>query len=466
MRDARLVLTGTPQAPTTIADFLAPGAAAYTVAVPASPTAGEQEAGLDAVLALRHLATASTSVSLVVTDDPPPTAGGNRTVVVEEDGSQPNRMALDDAALILTGDGESLPAAAVALADPNAGLLQVTEVSNMSAPADYHPFSGTATLAELGVQSLSVTGIGSVSQVVTVPQAAFGAPVSQFIVDLTGAATPVLPGQQGRVDIRWNDTLVASQVLTGDSRLHLRFTVPAQTLRAVNAMETQLRFLPAGGDCSNPPLPGQAQIDVASSTLTATLGESAGPGFQRFPQAFEAQIPVAVTSALAQSLPHAAQLLAAAVAPSPWQYTVAMTEVSSLGDRGGLGVGVDPQQAAELGAPLPDDQDSGDFPAGRATDHAALQAFQSSGSNVILLSAQPSRAAAQLAAWPQEQPTGWSGLTGQVYVTSPDSPTPQAFDTPSTAPDKRTPQLIAAAAASAVLLLVLAVWLWRRPRQR
>ncbi len=119
-----------------------------------------------------------------------------------------------------------------------------------------------------------------------------------------------------------------------------------------------------------------------------------------------------------------------------------------------------------LAAPLPDEQDSGDFPAGVTTDYAALQAFQSGGSDVILLSAEPGAAAATLAAWPAAQDGGWSALEGQVYVDSATIPQPQAFAAASTEPDKQTPQLVAAAIASGVLLLVLGIWLWRRPRRR
>ncbi|HPJ20359.1 MAG TPA: hypothetical protein PK635_14745 [Actinomycetota bacterium] len=40
---------------------------------------------------------------------------------------------------------------------------------------------------------------------------------------------------------------------------------------------------------------------------------------------------------------------------------------------------------------------------------------------------------------------------------------PQAFVTASTEPDKRTPQIIAAAVVTVILLLALAIWLRRRP---
>ena len=464
--DARIVLDRAPNTPTTIAGFLAPGAPSYLVAVPAAPTAAEQQAGLDAVLALEHVVGDKTDIELVVTDEPPPTNPARRTVTVAEEEASNNGLAVTDGRLLVTGAGESLSAAAISLADPNTGLLAVDAVRGLSGTADYAPLTGPASLDQLGVTTLTVRGIGRVSQVVTVPQAAFGAPISQVIVDLRGAATPVLPGQQGRVSVRWNDALVSSQALTQDPRVGLSFTVGTEDLRAVNYLTLEFEYLPAGGDCSNPPLPGQVQIDVAASRATPTFGTSAGPGFQRFPQSFGEVIPVAVAGPVSQSLPHAAALLTAAVAPSPLQYTARLTQVDDLADGGGLATGVDPAQAQLLAAPLPDEQDSGDFPAGVTTAYAALQAFQSGGSDVILLSAEPGAAAATLAAWPAAQDGGWSALEGQVYVDSATIAQPQAFAAASTEPDKQTPQLVAAAIASGVLLLVLGIWLWRRPRRR
>ena len=90
-----------------------------------------------------------------------------------------------------------------------------------------------------------------------------------------------------------------------------------------------------------------------------------------------------------------------------------------------------------------------------------MQAFQSGQRDLIVLSDQPAEPAQILATWPTA--AGWSTLTGQVYVTS--GGLPEAFETPSTAPDKQTPQLIAAGVTSAVLLMALALWLWRRPKR-
>ena len=460
----RVELDRSPAPPTTLAGFLDAGASSFLVAVPAAPTPAEQTAGLDALLALRHISQPSTAIDLQVTDSPAPTTPKRRTVVVSEDStSEDNGLAVTDGRLVISGGGGTLPDAAVSLADPNTSLLDVAQVSDLPGDLDHQPIPAAGSLTELGIDSLSVRGIGRVSQVITVPQAAFGAPVSQFIVKLLGAATPVLPGQQGRVNVRWNEELVASRALTQDSRLAMSFTVSAQNLRSVNYLELELEYLPAGGECSDPPLPGEVTIDVQASTLTPTFGTSAGPGFQRFPQVFESVIPVATGGPLAESLPDLAAVLDAAVMASPLQYRTELVDAGSLTGRGAVGAGLSPLQAKALAAPVPAAQDDPGFPAGATTSYAALQAFQSAGSNLIVLSGDSEAATDELARWPEGQPGGWSSLSGEAYVLADGQSQPQAFATANTEPDKRTPQLIAAAVVTAILLVALVVWLRRRP---
>ena len=92
-----------------------------------------------------------------------------------------------------------------------------------------------------------------------------------------------------------------------------------------------------------------------------------------------------------------------------------------------------------------------------------MQAFQRAGSNLIVLSGDSEAATDDLARWHEGQPGGWSSLGGEAYVLADGQSQPQAFATANTEPDKRTPQLIAAAVVTAILLVALVVWLRRRP---
>ena len=457
----RLAVTGQAASPATLAEFLAPGPSRYVVQVPAAPTPAEQAAGLDSALALRHLYGETVDISLAM--DTPTTDTSVRVVAVEQTQDAQNSLSLTGGVLFVRGPAEGLEQAAVSLADPNVGLLEVTSVDAVSGQAQYAPIEGTASLKAAGVESLTVTGIGSVTQTVTMPQAAFGRPVSGLVFDLVGASTPVLPGQQGRVNITWNGDLITSETLTEDSRVHVRFSISAENLRAVNALDVELEYLPAGGDCSTPPLPGTVEFDTVRSTVTPDFGESAGPGFQRFPQVLEAQIPVAAAGALAVSLPELAQVLTGVTAPSPLQYTVALTDVSDLMDSAGVATGVSTQQAALLSAPLATTDDP-DFPAGEQEPYAALQAYQANGHDMLILSG-VAPASSSLAQWPVSQPGGWASLEGQAYVLAADQQQPEPFQTPSTRPDKQTPQIVVGSAVTLALLLVVIVWLRRRPKQ-
>jgi hypothetical protein len=69
-------------------------------------------------------------------------------------------------------------------------LLNLQTVSGVDSPADHEPLSNEADLQSAGIDSLTVTGVGTVGQTVTIPQALYGRPISQLIVRLRGAATP------------------------------------------------------------------------------------------------------------------------------------------------------------------------------------------------------------------------------------------------------------------------------------
>jgi hypothetical protein len=458
MEDPQLVVNGQPVTPTTIADFLTPGPSDYVVAVPAAPSAAEQAAGLDAALALRYLFGETADISLVLGDPPAST----RVVEVEQWEQPQNSLAVTEGVMRISGSAENLEQAAVSLADPNIGLLAVGSVSDLSGQAQYAPLEGTSSLRAAGIDSLTVTGIGAVSHTVTLSQATFGRPVSGLVFDLKGAATPVLPGQQARVNLLWNGELVTSRNLTEDARVSTRFSIPAPSLRSDNDLMIELEYLPAGGDCSIVPLPGTVEFDTGSSTVTPTFGESVGPGFQRFPQALDAQIPVAAAGALRESLPDLADVLTGIVATSPLQYTVELTDAMDLVDETGVATGLSPQQAAVLSAPLPTGTQGPEFPAGQQTQYAALQAYQTHDHDLLILSGSGPLATG-LATWPASQPRGWDGLEGQVYVLAAGQDTPEKFQTPSTEPDKRAPQLIVGSALTLALLLMLLVWLRRRP---
>ncbi len=464
IRRARLVLDRPPPVPRTIASFLSRATDRFVVAVPARPSTQEQAAGLDAVLALRHAFGTGPAISLRTTDRPPRTTATRHVLVVDEDGSGSSALSMRAGRLYVTGSATEIEVAAISLADPNIALLKSRSLTNLAGVADYEPVPAATTLEELNVAPVKLRGIGTLSQTVNIPQAAFGKPVSQLVMNLRGVVTPVSRGEQGRISIRWNDQLITSQALNRSSKVSLDFTVPAGNLFAVNYLQTDFEYIPGGRNCRQP-LPGELQIDGVNSTVTASYGDSAPPGFQRFPQSFPAQIPVSFGLNARPALRNAARILDSAASVSPLQYTVEILDKPTRRP-GALVAGATGTQAQDLGAPLPNQQNLADFAAGRSTPYAALQAFLSGGDDLIVLSAEPAGAAQALSKWPAAQDGGWAGLEGQVYVKARDSGKPQAFDTPSTAPNKQRPQIIAAIVLTVALLIGLLVWLrWRFQRR-
>lgn len=460
IRDARVVLNRRPPQPRTLAGFLSARTGRFVVTVPREPSPEEQAAGLDAVLALRRAVGTAPAITLRTTNKAPRTTAKRRVVVVDEDGSGSSALAVRAGRLYVTGSPQEVTKAAISLSDPNVTLLKVRSVTNLAGTPDYSPVQTSTTLAELGIEPAALAGIGTLSSTMTISQAAFGQPVSELVFNLRGAVTPVSRGQQGRVNIRWNDQLVTSQLVTDSSDLSLDFTVAGATLLSVNRLQTDFEYLPARQACRTR-LPGELQIDPVASTVEASLGDSAAPGFQRFPQSFGPQIPVSFGLGARPALRNAARVLDAAASASPLQYTVEILQDPAKRP-GSLVAGATNTQAQNLGAPLPDQQNLANFPPGRSTPYAALQAFNSGGNDMIVLSAEPPEAARALANWPSAQQGGWAGLTGQVYVKASDSGAPQAFQADgSTEGGSRLP-LIGVGVVALALLAGAGVFFGRR----
>ena len=472
LRDALVTYELPTEPPETLASFLSPGVDSFSVVLPADPTPAEMQAGLDAVLGLRHSQAAATAIGLTVGNQLTGSFTDRVVEIAETPEGEPNGLTVSDYTLLVTGSGDALSAAAVSLGDPNTVLLNLPQVTDLPGTIDYQPITRTAPLSALGYSPISLTGIGTNAVALGMAQAAFGAPVERIKLDLRGALTPLSPGQQGRVDFLWNGVLKDSVNLTEtQSSLVVGLDLPPEDLLGSNTLTVQLTFLPAGGNCSNPGVPGRVDIDVETSTVTPVFGDSQPPGLQRFPQAFEQVVPVTLGTASPQAGPaveQAAQVLAATAAASPLQYQ------TRLGDerpdqRARLVAGATQQEAADLGAPVLGNRgnDSVDFPAGSDEPYASLEGFAGGGKDVLLIGASEESAvplALDLAAWAVAE--NWPSLTEQAYVLGERSSIPEAFSLPRDEADPVRMQLIAAAIITAVLLVALLAWLWWRPKRR
>lgn len=481
---ARVVYEAPATPPTSIGAFLSPGVDSYTVAVSPAADDAAQTAALNAVGALTQRYSPPSDVRLVVTEAPPSGSFDNRVVLINGTFPGPgvrNTLVVEGFTLTITGEGESLTGAALALSDPNTDVLESTAVTNLTGTTQYRPLTGPTPLSDLGATGVSVAGVGRNSATVSMNQPAFGYQVASMELDLQGVVTALPDGGQGRVDFLWNEQLLTSRAMSAVTRLQQSLTIPAEQLQRDNTLTIQLNYVPPGGECYPPGLGARVDIDSELSTVTATPGTSVAPGFDRFPQAFAENVPIVfgeATSATA-SLQQAGSLVASLQSVSPQQYRFNVTtEAGVAEDQAAIYVGQTAESAAELRAPLTGANGTVDVAdpslnAQLPEDFASLQAFEESGREFILLSVNSvgtadqgsaDALAVELARYTNTAPERWRALSGQVVALPAGGTAIDLALTQPAPPDKSRTMLLAALIGVGVVVLLVLLWLWRRPR--
>lgn len=478
--------------PTTIGAFFSPGVGAYVVQVSDDPTDAETAAALNAVAALEHRVQRPTTVTLAVGEvdaaDP-----GTRFVRIQED---PQAQPADAGTLTLNADGvltvsaapSALQSTVLALDEPALGLLTVATLTDVAGTADWSPVVGTTTLADFGVGPISFTGVGTASIPIGIGQPAFGGTLQGLDVDLVGVSTPLPDGGAGRIDFLWNNVLVASHEMSRETGFAIPLSLePAQLLRD-NTLTVEGTYFPPGGSCKERPLPARFDIDTRLSTLTPAFGESVPPGFERFPQAFGATIPLAFGPAgdWAALIEQAGDLVASLTSLSPEQLTVSVVSLSTALESAlpVLVVGADEAVTRDTGAPLVvgtvvvlRDADEDDRAAGQIVGPLGVaQAFSAGGRDIILLGPLPTDVgtdagataaglASGLALQVATDPSRWAVLTGEVMVFGATGelanvPVP---DTTATGPSTASLALVFGI-VTAIIVVGLILWSLNRPK--
>lgn len=73
------------------------------------------------------------------------------------------------------------------------------------------------TFADLGARAIRLAGYGSQETYLGVNHSQFGGPVSAIGLQLHGTHTAVPTGGQAALSVYWNDYLLSSQTLDGDT---------------------------------------------------------------------------------------------------------------------------------------------------------------------------------------------------------------------------------------------------------
>ena len=362
MRKIALDYGGAEVPPTSLADFFPATAASISVVIPANADDDMITAGLTAVAALAYRYD-ETPVDLALKVPSAETAtAGQRVVALVPGPAGQVATAVSTTAgipmLTLTGAGTDLVDAARALSTDTLGLSGA-DAENPSLEAKPRNTATTRTLADLGVDGLTVTGYGSITQQLELRQDSFGVPVSSMKLHLEGSHTAFPAASGARLDVRANGSLIGSTVLGDEARFALDVPIPAGTLRSVNHLEVTLNAVAPDGSACTPPAipPAEVDVDTRASQVVVVHGTGQTKGFQLFPQIYAGTLPVALRAGpgrKASAAINAAALIAALqrAAGSPLEIQLMEPNTFLADDRSGLIVGALSADSEALDAPL------------------------------------------------------------------------------------------------------------------
>ena len=464
-RKLSLDYRGTERAPTTLANFFPAATSGIDVLIADDADDDLLEAGIAAVGALASRYPDGTDLRLLPVSEAPATAVATQRVVVITEGrageitTEVATEAGTAPTLTIAATGDDLSAAARALALPQGGdtlqLADDPDVEGLTGQIGQRKPDLDITLADAGAADVALSGYGTTSQLVKIPQDAFSSPVSALTVHLQGAHSAVSDPDRARLDVRMNGDLVGSKVLGETGELSMDFTIAAGRLRAVNDLELVLSAVtPDGLPCAAPGSPPiEVDLDTEGSTLTATAGRADTRGFQLLPQVLQSSLPVAIRADGAQrfeAAQDAARIVAALqhTAAFPLDVQLVPADAFLAGDRSGLLVGATTADATSLEAPLKlssirllDQQDSS-FEVTSQEPYAVLESFEVDDRQVLMLGGwAPGNAAAPRTLTGKVvdflESAGWSTLEGDLLITDA-SATPFTVDSRTLAQEETT----------------------------
>ncbi len=363
MRKIALDYRGAEVAPTSLADFFPASSSGITVVIPSDADDDMITAGLTAVAALASRYDDDTPVDLALSAPDAATATASQRVVALVAGRAGEvTTAVSTTSgipmLTFTGAGDDLVNAARTLSTDTLGLSG-SDAENPSLETKPRSTAKTRTLDDLGVEELTLSGYGSVTEELELRQDSFGVPVSSMRLHLEGSHTAFSDASGARLDLRANGSLIGSTVLGDEATFTVEGRVPAGSLRSVNDIDLSLTAVaPDGSACTPPSIPpAEVDLDTSESTVVVEHGTGEAKGFQLFPQIYEGTLPVALRAAegrRASAAINAAALVAELqrAAGSPLEVQLMEPDAFLADDRSGLIVGALAADSEALDAPL------------------------------------------------------------------------------------------------------------------
>ncbi|MCJ1698229.1 hypothetical protein MT356_00740 [Rathayibacter festucae] len=492
-----VVVDGTPTAPTTVGDFFPDAVTGVSIVVPDGADDALRAAGLSAAASLASRYSSGTAITVSeesATEGRPALDAAQGRIVRFASGDGDVVSAIGDAGgvpeLTLTGAEADLAAAGAALGSEYAGLASSATTTGLAQKVV--PSSSLEhTLADFGTERIALGSTGASTSYTTITQSAFGGPVSSVEVDLVGTHSAVPEGITATANVYWNDFLIGSTVLGQDTDVAMTLPVPTGQLSASNGLSVTLSAVrESDGACigSADSVPIEFFVDGAGSSVTGVRGESAAPGFGRFPQAFGGELAVAFggSASGADALRSAGDLVTALqrVDADPLAVSVVGVDDFLDSDRSGVVVGAGTDEAEALRTPLrlasftAIDASRLSYGVGTEAPYAALEAFTTDGREIVLLggwsadgdATASSGLQSSIAGWAAEE--GWTSLSGNLAVSGSTEADPVLIDSNEITPQDEVKDDYSSYAIWFVIavvvigLLILLGWLARRRRSR
>ncbi len=440
-----VTFTGKQTVPKTVSDFLQPGVSAINVVIPQESNGDQVSAGLAAIGAAAFSLgpDADTRISLGSVDRRIVEKPGARVIKIENAlGPATTTLGTEKGVPTLTiaGRSSTLTEAATEL-----GGTQTTNSQSsgaVSTGATKPPDKPNQTFVEMGLTDATLKGWGSQTLDIAANQSQFGGSIRDVRVRLVGVRSQIPAGAKANLNVIWNKELVETLDLNSMSRIAADIEVPNPLLKEINQLRVELETLPADGSCSgdNPATPVTVTLDPQQSQVRTSRGQTIAPGFARFPQALNGELPVAFAQGKpSQATVQSAALLVASLqrvnVPQLMVEVVPFTEAStSLAST--LVVDADESVSTRLGAPMllnsvreirtPEHN----ITSRGGVPFSAFEAFSSGTRNMLMLGgwAPPRSPASEvqgtslsLAEYVYALPGGWSSLQGDIALVEPGS---------------------------------------------
>lgn len=321
---------GVPEAPVSIAEFLPPVMTSAVIVEPADPTDAEKNAtyALAAALARRYAVPPAISIVRDGAAEPDRVDPFERVFSVGEATEDSLAVVSSGPAstLEIRGTAERLADSAASMASPDLVLL-TTDFSDdppRLTEVERGQLTGVRDLLDLGVDDTERTGAATLEVVVPLPQSAFGEPVAQLRIALSGIASSG-QGTSPVVSLTVNDRLVELIDINANGTFVVDTEISMREIRRDNVVVLRSELPPCDAAVGSHRL-----VVSTSSTVDAAPGQSLAPSLERFPQVAignDGIVVAAGSSALEQQV--AATMVAALQTSSPFTIRAVAGEVDA-----------------------------------------------------------------------------------------------------------------------------------------